>query len=182
MPKMLHFGEFLKAWSLRSNSVTRQVNFNWTKISGKYNNLKNQIRHFEYFSNSVHKLGAWWITVIFANFLNQYLRRFFLVIYWPYHVSTHVVRCPQKKVHVNPIWLVSWALGTQSSSVAFVFLGFFFAVILKIVFLCTDFGQFLNYKDTFLNVYILYCTIRKKICVVIVFWLYHSNCWIRLNF
>ena len=26
------FGEFLKIWSLRSNSVTRQVNFNWTKI------------------------------------------------------------------------------------------------------------------------------------------------------
>ena len=24
---MFHFGEFLKTWSLRSNSVTRQVNF-----------------------------------------------------------------------------------------------------------------------------------------------------------
>ena len=47
MPKMLHFGEFLKAWSLRSNSVTRQVNFNRTKISGKYHNLKNQMWHFE---------------------------------------------------------------------------------------------------------------------------------------
>ena len=36
MPKMVHFGEFLKTWSLRSNSVTRQVTFkrtkNWWKI------------------------------------------------------------------------------------------------------------------------------------------------------
>ena len=32
---MVHFGKFLKTWSLRSNSVTRQVNFNTTKISGK---------------------------------------------------------------------------------------------------------------------------------------------------
>ena len=40
MPKMFHFGEFLKAWSLRSNSVTKQVNFNRTKISGKCQNVK----------------------------------------------------------------------------------------------------------------------------------------------
>ena len=30
--KMVDYGEFLKTWSLRSNSVTRQVNFNRTKI------------------------------------------------------------------------------------------------------------------------------------------------------
>ena len=29
---MVHFGEFLKNWSLRSNNVTRQVSFNGTKI------------------------------------------------------------------------------------------------------------------------------------------------------
>ena len=29
---MVHFGEFLKTWSLRSNSVTRQVNFNRKKL------------------------------------------------------------------------------------------------------------------------------------------------------
>ena len=38
MPKMIHFGEFLKTWSLRSNSVTRQVSFNRTKIGGKCQN------------------------------------------------------------------------------------------------------------------------------------------------
>ena len=32
---MVHFGEVLKTWSLRSNSVTRQVSFNRTKIGGK---------------------------------------------------------------------------------------------------------------------------------------------------
>ena len=35
---MVHFGEFLKTWSLRSNSVTRQVRFNRTKIGGKCQN------------------------------------------------------------------------------------------------------------------------------------------------
>ena len=41
MPKIVHFGEFLKTWSLRSNSVTRQVSFNRTKIGGKCQNAKN---------------------------------------------------------------------------------------------------------------------------------------------
>ena len=40
--KMVHFGEFLKTWSLRSNSVTRQVSFNRTKIGGKCQNSKIQ--------------------------------------------------------------------------------------------------------------------------------------------
>ena len=78
MPKMFHFGEFLKTWSLRSNSVTRQVSFNRTKIGGKCQNAKNsnatfwmifkqceqvntyilwlvvlQMRLFKWFSNSV---------------------------------------------------------------------------------------------------------------------------------
>ena len=35
---MVHFGEFLKTWSLLSNSVTRQVIFKRTKIGGKCQN------------------------------------------------------------------------------------------------------------------------------------------------
>ena len=38
MPKIVHFGEFLKTWSLWSNSVTRQVSFNRTKIDRKCQN------------------------------------------------------------------------------------------------------------------------------------------------
>ena len=38
MAKMVNFGEFLKTWILRSNSVTRQVISNSTKISGKCQN------------------------------------------------------------------------------------------------------------------------------------------------
>ena len=38
MPKMVHFGEFLKTWSLLSYSVTRHVNFNRTTIDEKYKN------------------------------------------------------------------------------------------------------------------------------------------------
>ena len=34
--KKVHFGKFLKTWSLQSNSVTRQVNFSRTKFIGKY--------------------------------------------------------------------------------------------------------------------------------------------------
>ena len=33
------FGEFLKTWNLRSNSVTRQVTFNRPKIGEKCHNL-----------------------------------------------------------------------------------------------------------------------------------------------
>ena len=36
MLKIVNFGEFLKNRNLRSNSVTRQVNFNRTKIVGKW--------------------------------------------------------------------------------------------------------------------------------------------------
>ena len=39
MPKTVHFGEFLTSWSLRSNSITRQVNFELAKNVGKL--LKN---------------------------------------------------------------------------------------------------------------------------------------------
>ena len=47
MPKMVHFDEFLKTWSLRSNSVTRQVNFHRTKIDNKCQNWKIKMRHFK---------------------------------------------------------------------------------------------------------------------------------------
>ena len=50
---MVHFGEFLKTWSLRSNSVTRHVGFNRTNIGGKCQNSKIQVRHFGWFSNTV---------------------------------------------------------------------------------------------------------------------------------
>ena len=45
-------GHFIKN-GLRSNSVTRQVNINRTKIGGKCQNSKIEMRHFEYFSNNV---------------------------------------------------------------------------------------------------------------------------------
>ena len=42
--KNIQFGEFLKTRSLQSNSVTRQVNFDKTKIGGKWQNSKLQMR------------------------------------------------------------------------------------------------------------------------------------------
>ena len=51
---MVHFCEFLKTWSCRSNSVTRQVSFNRKKIGGNCQNSKIQMRHFGWFSNTVY--------------------------------------------------------------------------------------------------------------------------------
>ena len=45
-PKMVHFNEFLKTWSLRSNSVTREVPINRTKIDRKCQNGKNSNETF----------------------------------------------------------------------------------------------------------------------------------------
>ena len=47
MAKMVNFGEVLKTWSLWSNSVTRQVSFNRTKIGENAKMSKIQMRHFE---------------------------------------------------------------------------------------------------------------------------------------
>ena len=53
LPKMVNFGDFWKTRSLRSNSVTRQINFNQTKISRKCHNSKIEMRLFWWFSNTV---------------------------------------------------------------------------------------------------------------------------------
>ena len=45
------FGEFLKTWNLRSNIVTRQVNFDRT--GEKCQNCKIKMRHFRWFLNIV---------------------------------------------------------------------------------------------------------------------------------
>ena len=50
------FGEFLKTWNLRSNSVTRQVTFYATKIVGKWQNRKIEMRHFWWFLNTAQDL------------------------------------------------------------------------------------------------------------------------------
>ena len=55
MPKMVKICKFLETWSLQSNSITRQVSFNRTKIGGKYQNSKIQMGHFEWFSNNVQE-------------------------------------------------------------------------------------------------------------------------------
>ena len=39
---MINFGDILKTWILRSDSITRQVTFNWAKMmeNAKIQNLK----------------------------------------------------------------------------------------------------------------------------------------------
>ena len=58
MPKIVNSINFLKNGSFWSNSVTRQVNFNRTKIGGKCQNWKIKMRHFGWFSNPV-MLSQW---------------------------------------------------------------------------------------------------------------------------
>ena len=67
---MVYFGEFLKTWSLRSNSVTRQVSFNRSKIGGKCQNWKIQMRHFGWFSNTVHieLIWSWQLVQVLGGF------------------------------------------------------------------------------------------------------------------
>ena len=46
-------------WKPETCCVTRQVNFNRTKIGGMCQNLKTQIRHFGWFSYTVHTVWNW---------------------------------------------------------------------------------------------------------------------------
>ena len=46
LTKKVNFGEFLKTWGLRSNSVIRQVTFNRTKIDEKYQQMKSSYATF----------------------------------------------------------------------------------------------------------------------------------------
>ena len=55
--QMVNFGDFLKTWRFRSSNVTRQVNFDRTKIRGKCQNLEIQMRQFCWFSNNVSRAG-----------------------------------------------------------------------------------------------------------------------------
>ena len=81
---MVHFGEFLKTWSLRSNSATRQVSFDRSKIGGKCQNWKFQMRHFGWFSNSVTLFENTWYLALLRNetilrwISNNVLQLFFL--------------------------------------------------------------------------------------------------------
>ena len=53
MPKMVHFGDFLKPISLRSKSITRHVNFNRTKIGVKSQNANWTPVAFEFFNLNI---------------------------------------------------------------------------------------------------------------------------------
>ena len=66
--EMVHFGELLKTWSLRSNSVTRQVSFLiGQKLVENAKIRKIQMQHFEQFSNNVNLLThpVWYFLVDF---------------------------------------------------------------------------------------------------------------------
>ena len=69
MPKMVNFGEFLKTWSLRSNSVTRQVSFNRTKIGGKCQN--SNAAFWVIFKHCV-EVWIWSCQITSLNFVNNF--------------------------------------------------------------------------------------------------------------
>ena len=97
---MVHFGEFLKTWSLRSNSVTRQVSFNRAKIGGKCQNSKIQMRHFEWFSNTVQASER------YANsndFLEMHLQHF-----WKWATKDYFFDYFGAIVYMNFQSLINW--------------------------------------------------------------------------
>ena len=65
---MVHFGEFLKTWRLRSNSVTRQVSFNRTKIVEKCQNKWIFMTKFQILTHKP-KIDKWifWQNIDFWN-------------------------------------------------------------------------------------------------------------------
>ena len=75
MPKIVHFVEFLKTWSELSNSVTRQVSFNRTKIGGKIPKLKNIkcdiLSNFQTMWGDCHSVWKPLGKVSFYNFVSE---------------------------------------------------------------------------------------------------------------
>ena len=94
---MVHFGEFFKTWSLRSNSVTREISFNRTKIGAKCQNSKN--------SNA-----TFW--VIFKQcgpgLLSFPRKNGFLVTIWRF---VNVLSCLSFVFHVPPIPMIQFRYG-----------------------------------------------------------------------
>ena len=85
---MVNFGEFLKTWSLRSNSVTKQVTFNRTKIGVKCQNWKIKsatfwviFKHYDINRRADH----WLLTELKQTF---HLSIKYKLIFWLYSVMT----------------------------------------------------------------------------------------------
>ena len=72
---MVQFNEFLKTYRLQSNSVTSQVNFIRTKIGGKSQNWKIQVRHFGCFSNTVKWSLTHWKITFFVRWRRRRCRK-----------------------------------------------------------------------------------------------------------
>ena len=92
---MVHYGEFLKTWSLRSNSVTRQITFNRAKIS----------RNAPFSSNMNHALNGFIPlndsnSAIFGDFQSktESIRKceIFSTFYFRYHFAELIV--------IKPFW------------------------------------------------------------------------------
>ena len=114
---MVNFGEFLKTWSLRSNSVTRQVSFNRTKIGGKCQKFKNSNATFWVTFKQCESKNIW--SPYFSPFFPlwhcsfstmqkiKYARRVFEAVQsWmqmpPYH-SLGLLRQHYWSWHCNPV-------------------------------------------------------------------------------
>ena len=86
IPSHIYILRGQKLIKITQNSVTRQFNFNWTKIGGNFQNWKMQKRHFWQFLNIAK-------THIFSNFVLK-----ILINEWEFYVwfSTTVLTKRQK--------------------------------------------------------------------------------------
>ena len=72
---MVHFGEFLKTWSLGSNSVTRQFSFNRTKIGGKCQ--KSNATFWVIFKQCEWREKLFWKASFPPHIFCQFFKRYF---------------------------------------------------------------------------------------------------------
>ena len=113
------FDEILKTWSLRLDSVTRQVNFNRTKIGGKCQHSKIQMRQFQKYSNYVlvPNLERFWREnsnfVLNSDSYKKSIKRVFLII----SSFSSILQSGAKQRKV----LFWWEIGTQSINAPKVF-------------------------------------------------------------
>ena len=124
MPKIVHFGEFLKTWSLRSDSVTRQVIFKRTKIGGKCQNSK-------------HSNATFWVIFKPCDTAN------FSVLCWRRSKSTRPddfwVTRPNLKIHFGITFLLTDKLGisTRATSADFRLKTYFWDFQAILEFICS---------------------------------------------
>ena len=124
MPKIVNFGESLNTWSLRSNSVTRQVTFKRTKTGGKCQNLKTSNETFSMIFKHSTTLGQTLNFRAKISNLNYYTKSISASVWGLSFISQAAKLCTFLlflRLHSITLWTQNWGLFSyfQCSSQAY---------------------------------------------------------------